>query len=176
MVGLFERARVVPALALLLTGILVLATLGCGGDADAEETTTTVAAAAPAPEAEAAAVNVAHYEELVGTYLRFTEETPAEVIEAVESKRPLVILFYVSGGEDDGKVREALEDLRPQYPDVVFLTYEHSDPDSYGDLAGQLRVDYPPQLTFVKPSGLVNDVLSGFADKGTINQALANIL
>lgn len=175
MVGLTERPRAALALVLLLVGISALIAGGCGGNADAEEPPTTVAAPAPAPAVSDAGTPLAHYDELVGSYLQFTEETPQEVVDAVEAEQPLVVLFYVAGSEDDSRMRETVEDLRAEYPDVVFLTYEHSDPDSYGDLAAQLRIDYPPQMVFIKRDGMINKVLSGFADEGTVNQSVANI-
>lgn len=174
MVGLSRRLWIAPALVLLLIGALALVGGGCGGDADAEETTTTLAAA-PAPADPAVGLAVPH-QELVGSYLRFTEETPQEVVDAIEAEKPLVVLFYIPGSEDDGRMREAVENLKPDYPDVVFLTYEHTAPDSYGDLAAQLRIDYPPQMTFITRDGMVNKVISGYADEGTVNQGVANIL
>ncbi len=171
--GRLGTFRILVLALILLTLVAgALAASGCGGGAEAQETTTTLAAAAaPAdPVAE-----VIPHEELVGSYLELNEETPLEVQEAVEQGQPMVILFYVNGGEDDTRVRESVDAVAGDYPEIRFLSYDFKDPDSYGNLARKLRVDYPPQLMFINEEGLINKVISGYVDQGTLFQSVANI-
>ncbi|HZJ02111.1 MAG TPA: hypothetical protein VFE20_00280 [Thermoleophilia bacterium] len=171
--GRFGTFRL-PFLALILLTLLIgaVAASGCGGGAEAQETTTTLAAAAAPAEP---AVEVIPHEELAGSYLELNEETPPEVQEAFEQGQPMVILFYVSGGEDDMRVRESVDAVATDYPEIRFLSYDFKDPESYGNLGRKLRVDYPPQLMFINDEGLINKVISGYVDQGTLFQSVANI-
>ena len=169
--GTFRLLFLALILLTLLTG--AVAASGCGGGAEAQETTTTTLAAAAAPGEPAA--EVIPHEELAGSYLELNEETPLEVQEAVEQGQPMVILFYVNGGEDDMRVRESVDAVAGDYPEIRFLSYDFKDPESYGNLGRKLRVDYPPQLMFINEDGLINKVISGYVDQGTLFQSVANI-
>lgn len=151
---------------------LTLAVAGCGGGAGT--TTTAVTAPPSAGPATTVAPGVAR-NPLIGQPLTSTENTPAEVTDALSQHRPLVILFYVPGGADDGAVLDEIKALQSKYRDVTFILYDFKDPNSYGDLGILLRVDYPPQSVFVDTQGLVFDVRTGFVDAGTLNQQVVNI-
>ena len=170
--------RWVPGMAAAsLVLLLVGGVVGCGGGGDEQSTATTVVttaakASAPAPAAEAAddVSQVA-----VGLTLEPTDLTPDEITAALKEHRPIVVLFYVSTGADDSEVRTALDALKPQYADVLFVTYDYSDAKAYGDLAQQLKINYPPQTMFIDSKGMVRSMTSGYADEGTLNQHVVNI-
>lgn len=160
--------------------VLVLAALlaGCGGGAESavqetppdsvpavQQVANTVPAGPPKPS----------YEQIVGEQLIASEETPAPMAAALAERRPVVVFFYVPGSADDSLVRESLDKLEPKYEDITVLRYDFKAPDEFGDLARLLEIDYPPQLVFVDPSGVVRSVLSGYVDEGTLNQHLVNI-
>ncbi len=84
---------------------------------------------------------------MVGTTVESTDQTPADVQTALKDHRPMVVLFFVAASSDDDRVRQALDTLKPKYPDVLFLSYEYSKPKAYGDLAQQFKVNYPPQAS-----------------------------
>jgi hypothetical protein len=172
-------AVLTPAL-LLVAVVSVFFVSACGGGTEATETTEAAVPAAGAPAAQPVASTPAEppraaYEALVGTELQPGEETPADVRQALEEGRPVVVAFYVPGGGDDGRVRETLDKLAPKYEDINVAAYDFSEPDEFGDLGRLLRIDYPPQLVFVDTNGVVRSVLSGYVDEGTLNQHLVNI-
>jgi len=161
----------ISLLAASVVAALLLA--GCGGgDAASEDTSTTVP---PAPTTTAATVPARPFGDLVGTTLTATEETPEEVKNGLELHIPMVVAFYVTGGTDDDVVLDNLDKLALRFSDVDFYTFDYKAPAAYGDLAGQLHVDYPPQVAFVDASGVIQGVTSGYADEGTLSQLVANI-
>lgn len=165
--------RVAAALSLALA-LLLPALVGCGSGGEEEAATEAPPAAVPVAN-QGAAVEGPAFNALVGQQLAPGEMTPAVVKDALAQKRPVVVLFYVTGGHDDGLVRETLQKLGPKYEDVVIATYDFKAPAEFGDLARLLRVDYPPQLVFIDTNGVIRSVLSGYVDEGTLNQHLVNI-
>jgi ABC-type Fe3+-hydroxamate transport system substrate-binding protein len=164
----------------LLLLVLIALLAACGG-ADEQALTEELAPAENVPAAQPVANTAppgppkASYERIVGVQLVATDETPELVAEALAERRPVVILFYVPGSEDDSLVREALDKLEPKYEDILVVRYDFKAPDEFGDLARVLQIDYPPQLVFVTPSGQVRSVLSGYVDEGTLNMHLVNV-
>ncbi|GAB4243879.1 MAG: hypothetical protein Kow00122_00010 [Thermoleophilia bacterium] len=156
----------------VLTGLLAVAAAGCGGGGEPTSTVSTAPAVAP-PSSEQGPADP--FAAAIDTPLRPTEETPAEVKEAIEQHRALVVAFYVTGGTDDGQVLDALKSLRTKYPDVTFALYDYKAPSTYGDLSRLLPVDYPPEVIFIDTSGVIRKVTSGYVDEGTLNQLVVNI-
>ena len=161
----------------VLVGILALslavAIAGCGGGGGATTTTAAAPRAGAGPATTVApgtAVNP-----LIGQPLTPTQNTPAEIADAISQHRPLVILFYVPGGADDGVVLDEIKALETKYRDVTFALYDFKDPKSYGDLGILLNTDYPPQSVFIDTRGFVYDVRTGYVDEGTLNQQVVNI-
>jgi hypothetical protein len=161
--------------------VLVIAALlaGCGGGGvdkpAAESPPDTLPAAQPVAHTAPTGPPKAKYEQIVGEQIVPSEETPAPVQEAIAERRPVVIFFYVPGSEDDSLVRESLDKLEPKYEDITVVRYDFKAPDEFGDLGRLLKIDYPPQLVFVDPSGVVRSVLSGYVDEGTLNQHMVNV-
>jgi hypothetical protein len=153
---------------LFLVVLVALFAFGCGGGN--EETTTTskrVVTTAPAGGGSPA-------DELVGTTVKPTEDTPAAFVEAY-GVRPVVLLFYVPGGTDDISVSETLDGLASSFDKYLFLVYDYKAPEAYGDLSSLLKVDYPPALILIDRDGVVEGVWNGYVDEGTMNQALVNL-
>lgn len=161
----------------ILVGVVALslavAIAGCGGGGETTTTTAVVPPGGGGPAttvAPGSAVNA-----LIGQPLTPTENTPVEIVDAISQHRPVVILFYVPGGADDGVVLDEIKALESKYSDVTFALYDFKDPKSYGDLGILLNVDYPPQSVFIDTRGLVYDVRTGYVDEGTLNQQVVNI-
>lgn len=154
---------------LVLIILVALLALGCGGGD--EKTTTTkarvVTTAAPSSSGSAA-------DELIGTTVKPTEDTPGEFVDAY-GVRPIVLLFYVPGGTDDISVSETLNALAPSFNKYLFLVYDYKAPEAYGDLSSLLKVDYPPALILIDRDGVIDGVWNGYIDEGTMNQALVNL-
>jgi hypothetical protein len=175
-----SRKWIPGGLAAFLVLSLAGALIGCGGGGGST-TPTTVAGAAPAAPAaavSAAAATAAAAEPtvgLVGTKVTPTPLTPKEVRTALKEHRPMVVLFYVKTSVDDDTVKSSLERLKPRYPDALFLLYDYSNAKVYGDMAQQLKVNYPPQTMFIDAQGVVGSFTSGYADYGTLQQKVVNV-
>jgi hypothetical protein len=166
---------------LLLVLVAALLTTGCfGGGEETPSTVVTVPASVPSGPGSAAGLDevqiVPPDGERVATNCLFTtDETPKEFVDALIGSRPVVLLFYVNGGTDDAAVLESLDRLEPSFNRFVFLQYDYSRPDEYGDLSTLLGIAYPPQLTLIDRSGIIRKVWKGYVDEGSLNQSLVNL-
>lgn len=160
------RRRQFAGLLLVIAVAMLVAACGSGGSTDTTNTATSTTRL-PVVTTETGG--------LIGTHIEATDSTPREYVDAIQSGKPVVILFYVPGAADDSKVLEAVSALQGSYGDYVFLLYDYKRPDAYGDLSTLLKVSYPPELVFVDRTGTVKTVLNGYVDEGTINQALVNL-
>jgi len=136
----------------------------------APETTTSEVTDTTGPDTETTVPGVTTTTEIP----ELVDGLPAPWVESI-GNRPVVVLFYVSGGVDDEKVLASLRELTPLYSNYTFLMYDYRLPDAYGDLADLLKVDYPPHMVLLDRNGLVRTVWSGFVDKGTLNQTLLTL-
>jgi hypothetical protein len=163
-----KRSRQLSALLLLMALSLVFAS-GCGGG---EEATTTTSLGGSTPTS--APSNPSQGDSHIGEGVNLTDVLPAEFREAY-GNRPILVLFYVPGGVDDESVLQSVQALRNSFSDYLFLLYDYSMPEAYGDLSTVLNVDYQPQVTLIDRLGLRREVWSGYVDKGTLNQSLVNL-
>jgi hypothetical protein len=96
---------------------------------------------------------------------------------------------YPQGIRPDEQVDRALEDLREDYPQVEFFTYdigkpghaessEELDRGEYGTLAAQLEVGYTPYVAMLAPRGdqyVIENLFQGYVERGVLNQALFDL-
>jgi len=96
---------------------------------------------------------------------------------------------YPQGIRPDEQVNEDLDDLREDYPQVEFFTYditrpgnaesnEELDRGEYGTLAAQLEVGYTPFVAMLAPRGdryVIENLFQGYVDRGVLNQALFDL-
>jgi len=167
--------------AALCFGLVSCILVGCFGGEDEPTTATTQATVAPETTTSEATDTTGLDTDTTVPGMTTTTEMP-ELVNGlpapyVDSRgnRPIVVLFYVSGGVDDEKVLASLQDLMPVYSNYTFLMYEYRLPDAYGDLAEELDVDYPPHMVLLDRNGVIRTVWSGFVDKGTLNQTLLTL-
>lgn len=164
---------------LLIAALLTVGAFGalaCGGDEEPPPTTATTAPPGGDGGSDTTeAMSSDPFAALIGTTLEVTEETPPEVSDAIEQRRPLVLLFYVPGNVDDAQVLDSLKKLESTYSDVTFVYYDYKVPSAYGGLGQALQVNYPPQAVFIDTRGVIQDVTSGYVDEATLNQAVVNI-
>lgn len=164
----FSRKRIFFVFVLLCVASLAVA---CGGEENASTTSTAGSASTPgSPKA------IVTSDLLVNTQIKATESTPSEYAEAIQQGKPVLILFYLSGGADDVKVLDSVTQLQAGFTDCTFLLYDSQLPDAYGDLSSLLRVNYPPQLVFVDGTGTIREIWNGYIDEGTLNQCLTNLV
>ncbi len=172
-----QRKRKTVQVLLVVTLVLVSLSLavGCGGD----ETTTDTQPPDPGAVVAETTTTIAGppkaFKHLIGTALALTDESPEKVRASIDRRTPMVIAFYVAGGNDDAVVLKHLDDLAVRFPEIDFYRFDYKLPDEYGDLSALLEIDYPPQVTFVDDRGIIQAVTSGYADEGTLNQNLTNI-
>ena len=96
---------------------------------------------------------------------------------------------YPQGIRPDEQVNEDLDDLREDYPQVEFFTYditrpgnaesnEELDRGEYGTLAAQLEVGYTPFVAMLAPRGdryVIENLFQGYVERGVLNQALFDL-
>jgi hypothetical protein len=96
---------------------------------------------------------------------------------------------YPQGMRPDEQVDRALDDLRGEYPQVEFFTYdigrpgdaetsEELDRGEYGTLATQLDVGYTPFVAMLAPRGegyVIENLFQGYVERGVLDQALFDL-
>ncbi len=96
---------------------------------------------------------------------------------------------YPQGIRPDEQVNEDLDDLREDYPQVEFFTYDITRPGNaessedldrgeYGTLAAQLEVGYTPFVAMLAPRGdryVIENLFQGYVERGVLNQALFDL-
>ena len=109
-----------------------------------------------------------------GSVLEATADDPADFANALGS-RPIVILFYIPGNADDTKVLDTVNKLRTAFNSYTFLLYDYKNPEAYGALAQELKVEYTPYVALIDATGVLQKVFVGFVDEGSLNQTLVNL-
>jgi hypothetical protein len=96
---------------------------------------------------------------------------------------------YPQGIRPDEQVNEDLDDLREDYPQVEFFTYDITRPGNaessedldrgeYGTLAAQLEVGYTPFVAMLAPRRdryVIENLFQGYVERGVLNQALFDL-
>ena len=96
---------------------------------------------------------------------------------------------YPQGIGPDEQVNQALSDLRANYPQIEFFTYDIGQPGEaeasedlargeYGTLAAQLEVGYTPFVAMLAPQAegyVVKNLFQGYVDRGVLEQALFDL-
>jgi hypothetical protein len=98
-------------------------------------------------------------------------------------------IAYPQGIRPDEDVDKDLKDLRDDYPQVEFFTYDITKPGNaesseelargdYGTLAAQLEVGYTPFVAMLAPRGnqyIIENLFQGYVETGVLNQALFDL-
>lgn len=171
---------------------------GCGGGGQ-EET------AVPPPAETTSAggpseTTAAQEAPLVGTTFELNESQPSPPAFRAAYQRGALIsvqfyregqdAFYPQGTEVDGIVDSSMNQLRSQYPQIEFFSYDINNPGEaqeseglqqgqYGTLAAQLNVDFTPYVAMLAPLGdgtyAYRDVFEGYTPQVVLNQALFDL-
>lgn len=97
--------------------------------------------------------------------------------------------FYPQGLEVDDMVNSALRDLRNDYPEIEFFTYDITEPGDaetseeldrgeYGTLAAQLDVGFTPFIAMMAPREegyVIENLFQGYVEQGVLDQALFDL-
>ena len=99
-------------------------------------------------------------------------------------------LDYPQGLTVDRRMRDAMEELRVQYPTIEFFSYEISNPGSaagegelqegeYGTLAAQLEVGITPFVAMLAPTSdgryVITNLFQGYTPQSVLSQALFDL-
>ena len=203
-----KRPSVRPVvLATLLCVILALTACG-GGD---EEASVPEEPATPPPVQTAPAVDPgAQSGVAVGTGqaetvadptfdLNTSQPVPPNFSEAYGRRARIAVQFYKldedaldypQGLSVDRQMRDAMEELRAQYPTIEFFSYDISNPGSaadegelqegeYGTLAAQLEVGITPFVAMLAPTSdgryVITNLFQGYTPQSVLSQALFDL-
>ncbi|MGH3145807.1 MAG: hypothetical protein ACRDTR_08400, partial [Rubrobacter sp.] len=189
---------------------MVLATFflaaGCGGAQDRGAPSQPEGTAGGAPggdTASGAAAGPGDETDLSeGSVFTLNQEAPVPPdFQAAYQRGALIVVEFFEKGEDpyypqgldvDAMVNDDLQDLRSEYPEIEFFTYdidyagtaengEEPERGEYGTLAAQLDVGYTPFIAMLESRGqgegyVVRDLFQGYTEEGVLDQALFNLV
>ncbi len=205
-----------PGLSLRLLTILVVFLLvgGCGGDGEQAQqpppappggaTENTQGGGPPAPPggntAGGATVRGNAQAETLDDQpftLNQRQPVPQDFRNAYQRKALIVVEFfqegedpfYPQGLEVDDLVNSDLRDLRNDYPEIEFFTYDITEPGDaetsedlsrgeYGTLAAQLEVGFTPFIAMLAPREeeyVIENLFQGYVEQGVLDQALFDL-
>jgi hypothetical protein len=168
MKGLLRIVTTVQALALV-----VFLFAGCGGS----ETPATTPARTSKTAKAAAGTSTTKAEDMIGQVVVPGELSPRDFKESIESRRPIVVTFYISGPSDDNQVRSSILQLESKLRGQVdFYDYLYTDAQRYGDLTLILHVTTTPTVVIINKQSQVQRAWSGYADIKSIEQGINEAL
>ena len=193
-----------PGVSLVL--VLVILLTGCGGDdeeaavPEAETPEAPSAVEPPGEDGSAVEVGQGQAETLsdVPFMLNTEQPVPPNFSEAYGRRARIAVQFYKldedsldypQGLSVDRGVRDAVENLRGQYPTIEFFSYDISSPgpaggsgeledEEYGTLAAQLGVGVTPFVAMLAPSGegyVITNLFQGYTPEPVLSQALFDL-
>lgn len=164
MTGLLRIIATAHALALV-----VFLFAGCGGS----ETPTATPARTSKPAKASGGTSTSKAEDMVGQVVVPGELTPKDFKESIESRRPIVVTFYISGPSDDNQVRSSILSLESKFRGQVdFYDYLYTDAQRYGDLTLILHVTTTPTVIIINQQAQVQRAWSGYVDIKSIEQGI----
>jgi hypothetical protein len=162
MTGLLRIVTTVQALALV-----VFLFAGCGGSEPVATTPVRTTKASPATASSVMA------EDMIGQVVVPGELTPKDFKDSIESRRPIVVTFYISGPADDNQVRSSVLSLESKFRGQVdFYDYLYTDAQRYGDLTLILHVTTTPTVVIINQQAQVQRAWSGYVDIKSIEQGI----
>lgn len=162
--------------AALLIALTVFLLAGCGG----EETTPTKAgktstkAGASAPAGGGSTIKA---EDQIGQVISTTDQTPNDFKRSLESRRPIVVTFYMTGPYDDYQVRSFITTLETKYKGQAdFYDYLYTDGQRFGDLADLLMVNSTPTVIAINKQAKVQRAWTGYVDAESLEQGIVEAM
>ena len=207
--GIGAKRRFVRPAVLATLLCLILALTACGGDEDEASVPEEPATPPPAQTAPAVdpggqsgvPVGAGQAETLADpTFeLNTSQPVPPNFSEAYGRRARIAVQFYKldddaldypQGLSVDRRMRDAMEELRVQYPTIEFFSYDISDPGSvteegelqegeYGTLAAQLEVGITPFVAMLAPTSdgryVITNLFQGYTPQAVLSQALFDL-
>ena len=141
---------------------------GCG-DSEAPATTPTKTSKTSKP----ASGSTGKPEDLIGQVITPGELSPKDFKSSIESRRPIVVTFYISGPSDDNQVRSSVMSLQNKFRGQVdFYDYLYTDGQKFGDLSIILKVSTTPTVVIINKEAKGQRAWSGFVDSKSIEQGI----
>ncbi|MDO8735970.1 MAG: hypothetical protein Q7K29_02660 [Thermoleophilia bacterium] len=163
MTGLLRIVTTAQALVLV-----VFLFAGCGGS---DTPATTPVRTTKSTKASATSTGMA--EDMIGQVVVPGELTPKDFKDSIESRRPIVVTFYISGPADDNQVRSSVLSLESKLRGQVdFYDYLYTDAQRYGDLTMILHVTTTPTVVVINQQAQVQRAWSGYVDIKSIEQGI----
>lgn len=171
-----ERGRMTRLLnsiaAALMIALVVFLFSGCGSDETAQTKASTRTSTAKA-SAKTPVGGTNKSENLVDQIIVPTDQTPKEFKRSLESRRPVVVTFYMTGPYDDSQVHLSVSSLESKYKGQVdFYTFMYSEGSRYGDLATLLSVNSTPTVVIINRQAKVQRAWTGYADTKSLEQGI----
>jgi hypothetical protein len=143
---------------------------GCG---DSEAPATTPTRTSKTSKSGSASASTGQPEDLIGQVVTPGELSPKDFIRSIESRRPIVVIFYISGPYDDNQVRSSVLSLQNKFRGQVdFYDYLYTDGQKFGDLSIILKVSTTPTVVIINKEAKVQRAWSGFVDSKSIEQGI----
>ncbi|MHB9111447.1 MAG: thioredoxin domain-containing protein [Thermoleophilia bacterium] len=167
MTGLLRIVATAQGLALV-----VFLFAGCGGS----DTAATTAARTSRTAQNAAGTGTSKADDMVGQVVVPGDLTPMDFKDSIESRRPIVVTFYMSGPADDNQVRSSITSLESKFRGQIdFYDYLYSDAQRYGDLTLILHVTTTPTVIIINEQAKVHRAWSGYVDIKSIEQGINEV-
>ena len=155
--------------AALSVALLAFLFAGCGGEEPAQTPARTDTARTTG---RTPATKTSKAENLIGQVVVATDQTPNDVRRSLESRRPIVVTFYMTGPYDDNQVRSFVSSLSSRYKGQVDF-YDYVSTDSrFGDLADLLMVNATPTVVCINRQAKVVKAWTGYVDSDSIEQGI----
>lgn len=175
--GVRLRVKIVAVIGVFLTVVILT---GCGGGA--EELTTEVPKEEPpgkvvqTEEGETAAVVEVTLP--VPREFKSTDNTPKYFKEALDEKKPVLLMFYSDKGIDSLKQKDEIKYIFDEYQnDVIFMLLSIEEAEKTSQLADEFNVGDVPHISIIDPNGqVIREFRGSFVDGKVIEQIIYDII
>lgn len=170
-------SKVLRAAAALVIALGVFLMAGCGGEEEQPSTQIATATSTTRTAAKAPAGSTNKAENLTGQTVVPTDLTPQDVKKSLQSRRAVVVNFYMTSPYDDSQVRSYITSLQSKYQGQVdFYTFLYTDGQRFGDLMDVLMVNATPTVVVINRQGKVQRAWTGYVDAKSIEQGIVESL
>lgn len=159
----------------LVIALVAFLVAGCGGEEAPTATKATTKATTKAAASGGGSTTKA--EDMIGQVVVPTDQTPNDFKRSLESRKPIVVTFYMTGPYDDYQVRSFMTTLETKYRGQVdFYDYLYSDGQRYGDLGAILMVNSTPTVITINKQAKVQRAWTGYVDSRSLEQGIVEAI
>ncbi len=104
-----------------------------------------------------------------------TKATPGFIKNPLSEKRGVILLVYVDGAAGDDSMLASFRAIKSHYAaESSFYAFEAAKVKDLGDVVEQLGALSPPMLVIIRGDGSVYQLYTGWIDRTTMEQQVAN--